>query len=346
MPKPTKGGNLVKIMAVEAAAAAFWIVVMINVRPQDFERRAIIRSTLAAQLSNATVLPAGVKHPLTLKISYYFAVGVPSPHLPKKERQALRDELGIETEKHGDIAHLVSISDGILDPAIRLHCRQCKAADSGKSHHLFSWAHARFNGKAHAIFKQDDDTFVDWSVAAGRMFNNMSFPPTRAVFGYAHHAPLYAGGNECPAGSLYGYSMEVVEFFVTHFKARTAFEDKEACHWLEAYERVRGDKKSSGLGPQVDPDAGWVRRAAHKDTDVARPVDRQGLIHKVENLNKDYLTHGGRMKDANNYASCITCAGCGGKDNWFFVQHKYVGNPCLDMKKYKHKRRPEAMRGT
>ena len=41
----------------------------------------------------------------------------------------------------------------------------------------------------------------------------------------------------------------------------------------------------------------------------------------------------------------LTCKGCGGKDDWSFLQHKHAADPCQDTKKDMHKRRPEAMKG-
>ena len=303
-------------MAVERTV--FWIVVMINVKPQEFARREVIRSTLAAQSENAKAFGVGgTGADLELKLSYFFAVGVPAKNLPADERRALVAGLENETARYDDLAHLTQIEDGALTNNVRQVCRHCLAGDNGKSHHLFAWAHARFYGKAHAIVKQDDDTFVDWSIAAGRWFNGTrTFPPERTVFGYKHHAPLVPGGKACPAGSIYGFSMDIVDFFLQKIKARVYFEDKQACHWVESFENY------------------------HNAT-----VNRSGLIGKVENLDKDYLAHGGRMKELGTYAACLTCKGCGGKDNWFFVRHKYAADPCLDTKKYKHKRRPEAMKG-
>ena len=282
-------------MANATAATALWVIVMINIRPQDYERRAMIRSTLALQFAaNGTVSVAtAAGADIRVRFSHFFAVGRPSARLPEHERHEIKGKLESESNLHGDLAHLTEIDDGAdLEASAKRRCPHCLAGDSGKSHHLFAWALARYSGKAHAVVKVDDDTFVDWSRTAPRFFDHLAFPPRNYVFGLLYHKD-----NGCPAGAIYGFTFDVVAYFATNY-APTAgrFEDIEACAWMKAYDT-------------------WTTQGQ---------LNRAGLVSAKENSAEDYWVHGKALKGNAGYLQCATRKGCHGKFNPDFVMGRFT----------------------
>jgi len=275
----------------------FVVVIMINVAPQDFARRRAIRATLAKQYGHARITGKGDHGgELTLKMTHFFAVGTPSQRWDADSgsnmtRAQLIAGLKNESHAHKDLAHLL-IEDGVqMTAKARRRCMHCLPGDSGKSHHLFAWAYRRYKNRAHVIMKQDDDTFVDWSVAAPRLFNGLELPLRRYAFGARHHKE-YTDGRVCPAGALYGLSLDVAQYVVESIKPRVFFEDLEACNWLVAVENGTGGS-----------------------------VNRERLVPCTESSSQNYWVHGKELKQLAHYQQCANPEGCHGKCNKQFAMH-------------------------
>ena len=300
------GNNISQTCPLECEACAahasdvFVVVIMINTAPQDFTRREAMRKTLPGQYGDAHIVGTNGTR-LRLKMTHFFAVGTPSHRWDAESksnltRAQLMTKLKSESHQHKDLAHVI-IEDGVqMTLTERRQCKHCLPGDSGKSHHLFTWAYKRYKNRAHVIMKQDDDTFVDWAVAAPRLFNGLAVPPHNMVFGAKHHKEYednrYKGG--CPAGALYGFSLDVAKAISENVQPRVHFEDLEACNWIVAVEDITGKK-----------------------------VGRTHLIPCSESKLHDYWVHGRQLKELSYYIRCQSPQGCHGKCNPKFIMTKF-----------------------
>lgn len=213
------------------------VLVMIMSVPEDFEWRAMVRSSLP-ELSQG--VSAGNR---PANIVTRFAIGRPSLDLEPKRRDEVEALLQSEANSYGDLA-LLNVTDG----------RKIKHSTDqhhGKVWHLYDWAMQKFP-HAQLIFKQDDDTIVDWRIALPKLLEPGYPAPTPSY--PAQH--LYVGRlcpwelcnpilkqmslNQtqlCAAGELYGLSSDIVRWALATQKPQAGIEDILVCKWVHDFEK-------------------------------------------------------------------------------------------------------------
>lgn len=222
-------------------------VSMIMSAPHSFERRALIRLTLE-ELTRG-VFVAGYE----MQVVVRFAVGGPPIDASLEHHRYIEAMLAAEARTYGDIAFL-SIRDGYG-----------AAAHAGKNQVLFQWAVRHFPD-ADLIFKQDDDTLVDWHNATARMLDrafrgrrSFVLPLERLYLG-RQCTPKECGSSlkrwnftkPCGAGTLYGLSGDVARWVVDNIPPMAMFEpwakeDMVACWWMDLFEEQQGPLERHGL---------------------------------------------------------------------------------------------------
>jgi len=165
------------------------------------------------------------------RIVVRFAIGKPPAKMMPKLKPRLRALLAEELQHHGDLA-LLNMTDG--------------SCNDGKSWYTFEWALRNYPA-ADIIFKHDDDTIVHWQLALPRMLRRVvkGRPPVRPLhrlyigtLAANYSCPgVLDGRHPCAAGSLYGFSGDIVRWIIDNTKPAIELEDMEACAWARRFER-------------------------------------------------------------------------------------------------------------
>lgn len=131
---------------------------------------------------------------------------------------------------------------------------------------------------AHLIFHQDGDTLVDWRQALPRLLQRVvaALPPTeeelrrlqlgrlceRVPWQLLSGCPGAVELEPCGAGSLYGFSKDVVRWMVDTQGPepghRMNYEDMHACRWARRFEEHVGVLESCGLLRSRDFQNAWI----------------------------------------------------------------------------------------
>ncbi|CAE7410742.1 unnamed protein product [Symbiodinium sp. CCMP2592] len=233
-------------------AEALEVIALIATPVEEaFSWRAMVRKTLKE-------LAVGVTAGCPVAIHARFAVGLP----PARQM----DQLQLEAETFGDLARL-NMTDNFITAG----------QNSEKSFLSFAWAVQHFPD-ADLVFHQDGDTMVDWREAVPRMLRRVFglLPPARRdirrlyLGRLCERAPshLLAGCpgaveiEPCGAGSLYGFSGDVVRWIVAtqnpEVGHRMNYEDLHACRWARRFEEAHHGLDVCGLLRARDFQNAWI----------------------------------------------------------------------------------------
>jgi len=194
-------------------------------------------------------------------ITVYFAVGRP-------KQKSLRKKITRESEKHGDIA-ILDIRDG--------ESPSDKTDKNAKSWYQFVWA-AQQHPDAHMVFKQDDDTVIDWRVALPRILGHLV--KGRKRFKLKKLQRTYAGRlcprnlclypeptseSLCGAGELYGFSIDLVRWIVENTRPEPGYEDMVSCSWMRRFEKLVGPVDTRGLLYGPAHENAWIHPVKSED---------------------------------------------------------------------------------
>ena len=238
-PRPVRRGR--------QSLEALEMVVLIKVKASASGWRHMVRSTLPELTSDIRIGCRVLLRP-------YFVVGTRGLDLRQEER------------RYGDLA-MLNMTDSFVT----------SGQNSEKTYKAFAWALER-HPLAHLIFHQDGDTLVDWRQALPRLLNRLFplLPPTleelqRLQLGrLCERVPsqLLAGcpgaveAEPCGAGSLYGFSADVVRWMVQtqapEVGRRMDYEDMHACRWARRFEANVGLLDSCGLLRARDFQNAWI----------------------------------------------------------------------------------------
>eukprot|EP00439_Symbiodinium_sp_Y106_P012729 s4628_g1.t2 len=258
-------------------AEALEVIALIATPVEAFSWRAMVRKTLEE-------LAVGVTAGCPVDIHARFTVGLPSA------RQM--DQLQLEAETFGDLARL-NMTDTFITAGCRMEIwslpvKYLDLSDRGisivtpcqnseKSFLSFAWAVQHFPN-ADLVFHQDGDTMVDWREAVPRMLRRIFglLPPARRdirrlyLGRLCERAPshLLAGCpgaveiEPCGAGSLYGFSGDVVRWIVAtqnpEVGHRMNYEDLHACRWARRFEEAHHGLDVCGLLRARDFQNAWI----------------------------------------------------------------------------------------
>lgn len=214
----------------------FLIVVMITSPPNTFKWRRMIRKPLRE-------LTRGVKVAgRSASLSVRFAVGKLDVATVPRLRPRIQALLAAEQDAHGDLAFL-NMTDG--------------SCNDGKTWYTFEWALRHFPD-ADVIFKQDDDTIVDWRLALPRMLDRVvpeaALRPLRRLYvgtlAANYSCPSVRDGRApCAAGALYGFSGDIAKWVVDNAVIRKGqWEDMESCLWARRFEAQHKQRFLAGPG--------------------------------------------------------------------------------------------------
>jgi len=223
------------------------VVVMIMTSPLAHETRDLFRSFLP-ELTNEVAVNG-----VPVQFVVRFAVGDQYPCNNETEQIQARNQLKLESTKHGDIAYL-NITDGCKPgkyytgryESFIPYPYELSYCDNGKSWHLFQWAQHHFP-EASLVFKQDDDALVDWRITLPRLLASASknqSQDSRQLFrglflGSQHKVVTVADPTRtCAEGQVYGFSTDVLSWAGTHTSPRANAEDLEACNWADAFDKA------------------------------------------------------------------------------------------------------------
>jgi len=219
------------------------VVLMVMTAPLSQERRDLHRRSLSELTQGVTV------NDTLVKFIVRYAVGDAYPCYNETEQLRTKNLLNAEAHREGDIAFL-NISDACkpgksVPSSLPPYWWELSYCDTGKSWHLFQWAHRNYP-KAKLIFRQDDDALVDWRVllpgmiAHARMSVNYedSFNLQRLFLGMTHRTVLALENRTCVEGQAYGFSSDVVSWIGQQTSPRVAIEDLEACNWADYFDEA------------------------------------------------------------------------------------------------------------